>query len=122
MNFERIPAVGPAFTFFYGVYGNALWVSPGTSTRLTGALHTVTDAELTSPPHYRGTPYEYDLAYTAPDGVIPPLRYVVRPATLATEDARYYRRPRPRADGGPAGCSGSSSSAAGAASPSWEDG
>ena len=91
VNFVRIPAVGPAFTFFYGVYGNALWVSPGTSTRLTGALRTVTDAQLTSPPHYHGTPYEYDLAYTASDGVIPPLRYVVRPATLATEDARYYQ-------------------------------
>jgi hypothetical protein len=98
LNFVRIPAVGPAFTFSYGVYGNALWVSPVTSTRLTGALHTVTDAQLTSPPHYRGTPYEYDLAYTAPDGVIPPLRYVVRHATLATEDTRYYQ-PTPSAGG-----------------------
>ena len=99
VNFVRIPAVGPAFTFFYGVYGNALWVSPGTSTRLTGALRTVTDAQLTSPPHYHGTPYEYDLAYTASDGVIPPLRYVVRPATLATEDAQYQARKAAAAGG-----------------------
>ncbi len=91
VNFLRTPAVGPAFTFTYQGCGFALWVSPVTSTRLTGALRTVTDVQLTSPPRYRGTPYEYDLAYTAPDGVIPPLRYVVRPATLATEDARYYQ-------------------------------
>ena len=91
VNFLRIPAVGPAFTFSYLPYDAALWVSPVNSTRLTGTLHTVTDAQLTSPPHYRGTPYEYDLAYTAPDGVIPPLRYVVRPATLAVADARYYQ-------------------------------
>jgi hypothetical protein len=89
--FERYPAVGFAFGFFYVLYGTALWVSPVKSTRLTGALRTVTNAQLTSPPHYHGTPYEYDLAYTAPDGVIPPLRYVVRPATLATADARYYQ-------------------------------
>jgi hypothetical protein len=91
VDFERIPAVGPAFGFFYGLCGGALWVSPVKSTRLTGALRTVSSVHLTSPPRYRGTPYEYDLAYTAPDGVIPPLRYVVRPATLATEDARYYQ-------------------------------
>jgi hypothetical protein len=89
--FERYPAAGFAFGFFYVLYGTALWVSPVTSTRLTGALRTVTNAQLTSPAHYRGTPYEYDLAYTAPDGVIPPLRYVIRPATLATADARYYQ-------------------------------
>jgi hypothetical protein len=91
VNFLRIPAVGPAFTFSYEVCRNAMWVSPVTSTRLTGALHTVFDVQLTSPPRYRGTPYEYDLAYTAPDGVIPPLRYVVRPATLTTVNARYYQ-------------------------------
>jgi hypothetical protein len=91
LDIERFPAVGPAFSVTYLVCRGGLWVSPVESTRLTGALHTVANGQLTSPPHYHGTPYEYDLAYTAPEGVIPPLRYVVRPAALATEDARYYQ-------------------------------
>ena len=93
---QRSPAVGLPFNLLIVPCGLHTWVNPTKHTALTGSLHVYTDAQLSSPAHAAGTPYEYDLAYAAPAGVIPPLRFVVRQASLATEAARYYQPARSR--------------------------
>jgi hypothetical protein len=85
----RAPAVGQAYFFEFNPWGIAMWVSPTRHTPLTGALRESTTAFLPSPANHPGTPYEYHLANAGPEGVIPPVRYVVRPASLATVAARY---------------------------------
>ena len=88
---QRAPAAGLPFNLLIIPCGLSLWVNPTKHTKLTGSLHVFTDGQLNSPAHAAGTPYEYDLAYAGPAGVVPPLRFVVRQDSLATEAARYYQ-------------------------------
>src|SRR6202042_3489312 len=85
------PVAGPAVSFgFFDQQPTSAWVAP-TSTPVTiGALSTYADGWLTSPASAAAAPYQYNLAYQGPAGVIPPGRYTVAPATLATVHARYF--------------------------------
>ncbi|HEX3492252.1 MAG TPA: hypothetical protein VHU92_23095 [Streptosporangiaceae bacterium] len=66
-----------------------MYVSPMTVRPRVGTLTQVTSAQLDSPSGARGVPYQYYLAYDA-RGRIPAQRFVVHPARLATEHARFY--------------------------------
>lgn len=66
-----------------------MYVSPMAVRPRVGTLAQVTSAQLDSPSGARGVPYQYYLAYDA-RGRIPAQRFVVHPARLATEHARFY--------------------------------
>lgn len=82
---------GPGFAADLSTTGTVpLWVSPIRHRATAGTLRTITDAFLTSPRPVRA-PYLYAVAFSGTSGLIPPSqRHVVRPAGLATVDARYY--------------------------------
>jgi hypothetical protein len=90
----RSPRRGAPASFQFNNFGFIggdfpIWVSPTTTRPTVGTLQTVTNEWLASPPG-RGTPYQYNLAYQNQGGLVTPQRYLVRAATLATVDARYY--------------------------------
>jgi hypothetical protein len=66
-----------------------MYVSPMRVRPRVGTLTQVTSAQLDSPSGARGVPYQYYLAYDT-RGRIPAQRFVVHPARLATEHARFY--------------------------------
>jgi hypothetical protein len=88
----RRPSVtGPVQYWEFNDTGLSLWVSPTTAKPSAGKLQTFTGQQLVSPAGATGTPYEYDLAYRGPSGIIPGQHHVVTSASLATVDARYYQ-------------------------------
>jgi len=89
------PHSGPASSVSAGTPGAVpLWVSPVRRRGTAGTLRTITDAFLTSPAAVRA-PYLYAVAFSDASGLIPRgQRHVVRPASLATVDARYYSATR----------------------------
>jgi hypothetical protein len=88
---RRPSPAGPVQYWGFNDAGLSLWVSPTTIKPTVGTLQTFTDQQLVSPPGAAGLPYEYDLAYQGPGGIVPPQHYVARAAGLATVDARYYQ-------------------------------
>jgi hypothetical protein len=80
----------PADDSFEGV-GLALWVNPTKVRPTVGKLSEFVDQQLVSPPKSRGTGYEYDIAKEVLTGLIPPQHFTVRPASLATVNARYFQ-------------------------------
>lgn len=66
-----------------------MYVSPMPTAPRVGSLIETVTAQLDSPSGGSGVPYLYDVAYQSP-GTIPPQRYVVGQASLATENARFY--------------------------------
>ena len=66
-----------------------LYVSPMTVRPRVGTLTQITSAQLDSPAAAPGVPYQYYVAHQAQER-IPPQHFVVRPAGLATERARFY--------------------------------
>jgi hypothetical protein len=82
---------GPLQFWSFDDAGIALWVSPTTARPTVGRLQTYTEQQLVSPHSVAGTPYMYDAAYQGPGGIIPSQRYLVRVASLARVDARYYQ-------------------------------
>jgi hypothetical protein len=68
----------------------SLWINPVSHPATAGLMQTATSTQLVSPPG-AATPYAYALDFPAPPGIIPPQRFVVRPADLATVDERYYQ-------------------------------
>ena len=87
----RTPVTGPAVSFgFFDQQPTSAWVARTSTPVTTGALSTYADGWLTSPASAAAAPYQYNLAYQGPAGVIPPGRYTVAPATLATVHARYF--------------------------------
>jgi hypothetical protein len=80
---------GPAAdVWWYGGYG-PMFVSPTTRRPTAGSLHEYNFERLDSPAGASSVPYQYNIAF-ARSGLIPPQRYVVHPAGLATVHARYY--------------------------------
>ena len=79
--------------------GAAIWVSPSRRPTI-GTLHAYTSEQLGSLPGYRGRRYVYNVAYQDPAGIIAAgHRHLVRPASLATVNARYYLdAPAPESD------------------------
>ena len=65
-----------------------IYASPTTRRPTTGTLQVFPFEQLAS--QAPGAPYLYEVAYRNTSGLIPRLRYVVRPSSLATVDARYY--------------------------------
>jgi hypothetical protein len=88
----RRPSVtGPVQFWELNDTGLSLWVNRTTIKPTVGQLETFTNQQLVSPKTAAGVPYEYDLAYQGPNGIIPGQHHVVTSASLATVDARYYQ-------------------------------
>jgi hypothetical protein len=88
----RRPSVtGPVQYWEFNDTGISLWVSPTATRPTVGKLQTFTNQQLVSPNGTAGVPYEYDLAYQGPNGVIPGQHHVVTSASLATVDATYIQ-------------------------------
>ena len=92
-NFEirRPSRSGPVQFFAFSDTGISLWVSPTRQRPSVGRLQTFTAQQLVSPTSAPGTPYEYTLAYQGPAGIVPGQHHLVRAASLATIDARYFQ-------------------------------
>lgn len=68
-----------------------VYVTPLSHRPTVGSLRLYSSVEAGSPPGSR-VPYQYVLSYAAPRGTVPaPLRYVVRPSSLATVDESFYQ-------------------------------
>jgi len=82
--------VGPAEVLQIFTFENPIpiYSSPTTRRPTAGTLQVFPFEQLVS--EAPGTPYFYALAYRNTSGLIPRLRYVVKPASLATVDGRYY--------------------------------
>lgn len=87
------PSGTPAIFGVFGQlgHGSSFWTNPTTVRPTVGTLQWYTYLQLTSPAKAAGTPYAYNLGYAAPAGLIPSLRYVVTPGSLATVTERYYQ-------------------------------
>lgn len=70
--------------------GDSILVNPVRRHTTDGTLRSYTYAQLTSPPG-RGIPYAYALNFVGPPGTIPPQRFTVRQADLATLSERYFQ-------------------------------
>jgi hypothetical protein len=69
---------------------DSIFVNPVSRAPSDGTLRSFTFAQLTSPPG-RGTPYAYTLDFPAPPGTIPPQRFTVHAAGVATISERYFQ-------------------------------
>jgi hypothetical protein len=81
---------GPAEGVQFFTFENPIpiYASPTTRRPTAGTLQVFPFEQLVS--EAPGTPYFYALAYRNTSGLIPRLRYVVKPTSLATVDGRYY--------------------------------
>ena len=86
---RRSSPAGFALPYSAAVQGLPLWTNTTSKRPTVGGLQTFTDGLLTSPSG-KATPYEYDLAFAGPSGIVPPQHFVVRAANTARVDARYY--------------------------------
>jgi hypothetical protein len=89
VEFRRGTADGHTFSASWGA-NFPIYVSPTTRRPTVGKLAVVTSAQLLSPAHTTGTPYQYNLGYANTSGLIPTGRHVVNPASLAAVNASYY--------------------------------
>jgi hypothetical protein len=90
----RALAKGPQAVLQFSNSHSAMWVSPTSQRPTVGWLRADVSQELASPPgatRPRGAPYAYALSYAGPIGIIPPQRYLVRPASLTTIRETYYQ-------------------------------
>ena len=88
---RRLARSGPVQFWAFSAAGLPLWISPASHRVTVGKLQTFTAQQLISPASAAGPPYEYNLAYRGPAGIIPSQRHVVRPSGLAVVDARYFQ-------------------------------
>jgi hypothetical protein len=90
-NFYLVRALhsGPQSVLQFSNYHSAIWVSPTSRRTTVGWLRADASQELTSA--HAGAPYAYALSYAGPRGIIPPQRYVIRPAGLTTIRESYYQ-------------------------------
>jgi hypothetical protein len=96
LDLVRHSAAGPASglewflqTLPQGGANGRIFVAPAGHQPMAGSLSATASEDLRSPAGAHGIPYQYWLSYAA-HGQIPPERHVVKPASLATVDARYY--------------------------------
>jgi hypothetical protein len=73
----------------FGTNGSGIWVNPTTQPATIGRLRVFTTFQLT--PRGPRTPYGYFLNFAGSHGLIPPQRFTVRPADVATVSERYYQ-------------------------------
>jgi hypothetical protein len=75
----------------FGTFGSgSIWINPTSRPVTDGGLHVFTTVQASSP-RGPGIPYGYTLNFAGPPGIIPPQRFTVRPADLATVSERYYQ-------------------------------
>jgi hypothetical protein len=86
----RTGTAGPPIVLELYFPGTSVWLSPSRARPTVGTLRVAVNQHLESPPGH-GVPYEYTLSYTDPPGIIPPQRYLVRNAGLATVHERFYQ-------------------------------
>jgi hypothetical protein len=70
--------------------GGSIWINPTSQPVTDGGLRVFTTVQANSP-RGPGIPYGYMLNFAGPSGIIPPQRFSVRPADLATVSERYYQ-------------------------------
>ncbi|HET7016472.1 MAG TPA: S8 family serine peptidase [Streptosporangiaceae bacterium] len=87
----RTGGSGPAADDSFEGVGLRLWVNTTKVRPTVGKLSEFLDQQLVSPAKTRGTAYEYDIAKAILTGLIPPQHFTVRPASLATVNARYIQ-------------------------------
>ncbi|MGO8957420.1 MAG: hypothetical protein ACLQFR_08650 [Streptosporangiaceae bacterium] len=90
----RRAANGASFTSAYsaGEPGVTLWVSPTATKPTVGTMTSFTSGQLASPPKAPGIPYEYNLNYAGPAGIIPAQQeFTATAATLAAVTQRYVQ-------------------------------
>ena len=91
---NRIARNGSAFSSGFSAYepGISLWVSPTSKRPTVGTMSSFTSGQLASPPKFTGTPYEYNLQYAGPAGIIPAQqKFTATPASLAAVTQRYFQ-------------------------------
>ena len=72
--------------------GLSLWVNPTTAKPTVGTLSSFTSGQLASPRKAAGLPYDYNLDYPGPAGIIPAQQhFTVAPASLAAATQRYFQ-------------------------------
>jgi hypothetical protein len=86
----RTSATGPPSQAFISALGASIWVNPTSDRPTVGTLTSYAAQQLASPAGL-GTPYQYELSYTDPGGIIPPQTYRVRQASLATVTDVFYQ-------------------------------
>jgi len=86
----RTPATGPASNAWISALHAAVWVNPVRRRPTVGGLRAYAAQQLASPAG-PGVPYQYELSYTDPPGIIPPQSYRVRAASLATVADDFYQ-------------------------------
>jgi hypothetical protein len=74
-----------------GFAGDKLWVNTTTARPTVGTLSVAAGESSFSPAGAAGAPYDYDLVFTGPAGIIPSLRWKVPAASLATTTERFYQ-------------------------------
>lgn len=79
-----------SFGFEAGGPGASIWVNPTSKAPSEGTLHEFTSDMLASIGKTR-TPYDYQLNFAGPAGIIPAQHFVVHPRDLATASERYYQ-------------------------------
>ena len=94
LNVVRGAANGVPFSDSFTVIGPglSLWVNPTTAKPSVGTLSSFTSGQLASPPKAAGLPYDYNLDYAGPAGIIPAQQhFTVAPASLAVATQRYVQ-------------------------------
>jgi hypothetical protein len=86
----RTPASGPASSAWVSALGAAVWVNPVRHKPSVGSLTGYAAQQLASPAG-PATPYQYELSYADPPGIIPPQTYHVRQASLAMVTGVFYQ-------------------------------
>jgi hypothetical protein len=86
----RTSAAGPPSQAFVSALRASIWVNPTSDRPTVGTLTSYAAQQLASPGG-PGIPYQYELSYTDPRGIIPPQTYHVRPASLATVTDVFYQ-------------------------------
>lgn len=67
-----------------------VFISPTTTKPSVGTIQSYTSAQLISPPSDKTVPYAYNLDFAGPVGTIPTQHFVVKQASLATVNERYF--------------------------------
>jgi hypothetical protein len=70
------------------------WISPTKARPSVGTIASYTFAQLFSPPKTKGTPYDYNLDFSGPPGIVPGQHFTVSSANTATVNEKFYDNAR----------------------------
>ncbi len=86
----RSGAHGPAAISGTTSFFSPTWISPTKAKPSIGSISSSTAAQLFSPPKLKGTPYNYNLDFPGPPGIVPSQHFAVTSANVATVNERVY--------------------------------